>query len=242
PVVPVEPGQLPRPDGGCESYVAQDKTEQALQMLQTEADKAPNRIDFRIALGNTAVRAGRYDLAIGEFQKVLAMLDKGSKSSGDLYLRIGETYRRKGDLASAVTNLQKAREVLPDNTVVLATLGLTLDSAGRKQEAKQVYEQTIKLEPNNGVALNNLAFLMAESGADLDQALTLAQRAKQLLPNLSEISDTLGWIYLKKNLSDNAIEIFRDLVSKQPNQSTYRFHLGMAFSQKGDKPKALKEL
>ena len=97
-------------------------------------------------------------------------------------------------------------------------------------------------QPGNGVALNNLAFLIAESGGDLDQALTYAQRAKQILPNLAEVSDTLGWIYLKKNLSDNAIQIFTDLVTREPNQSTYRYHLGMALSQKGDRPRAMKEL
>jgi len=63
-----------------------------------------------------------------------------------------------------------------------------------------------------------------------------------LLPNLNEVSDTLGWIYLKKNLTDNAIDIFKDLVSKVPAQAVFRYHLGMAYSQKGDKTRALKEL
>ena len=62
------------------------------------------------------------------------------------------------------------------------------------------------------------------------------------MPNLSEVSDTLGWIYLKKNMSDNAMDIFQGLVNKMPGNSTYRFHLGMALAQKGDKPKALGEL
>ena len=57
-----------------------------------------------------------------------------------------------------------------------------------------------------------------------------------------EISDTLGWIYLKKNLADNAIEIFKELVSKEPAHATYRYHLGMAYSQKGDKTKAIEQL
>ena len=71
----------------------------------------------------------------------------------------------------------------------------------------------------------------------------MAQRARQLLTiPVPEVSDTLGWIYLKKNLPDNAIEIFRDLVAKQPNQTTFRYHLGMAFAQKGDKAHALQEL
>ncbi len=228
--------------GMVETNMAQNKADEAIQLLQQESAKAPNRLDFRLALGNTAVRAGKYDMGIQEFQQVLNALDKNSQQRGDLLLRIGETYRRKGDLANAVAALQKAREILPENVVVLSTLALVLDQAGRWSEARQVYDATIRLDPNNGVALNNYAFLIAVHGGDLDDALTKAQRAKQLLPDLNEVSDTLGVIYLKKNLSDNAVEIFRDLVAKAPSKSTYHYHLGMALSQKGDKPNALKEL
>jgi tetratricopeptide (TPR) repeat protein len=217
--------------GVVETNMAQNKPDAALALLQAESDKAPTRLDLLVAMGNTAVRAGKYDLAITTFTKVLGGLDKNAKAQGDIYLRIGETYRRKGDLNAAVQALQKSRDTLPTNTIVLSTLALTLDGAGRKPEARQVYEATLKLQPDNAVALNNLAFLLAESGGDLDDALTKAQRAKQLLPSLFEISDTLGWIYLKKNLADN-----------QPTHSTYRFHLGMAYSQKGDKTRAVEQL
>jgi tetratricopeptide (TPR) repeat protein len=228
--------------GLVETAMAEGKPDDALAMLQAEAEKTPNNLDLRLAIGNIAVRAGKYDMALQEFQKVMGALDPNSRQRGDVYLRIGETYRRKGDDVGAVSVLQKAREALPDNSTVMSTLALTLDHAGRWSDARQVYEATLKLDPNNGIALNNLAFLMAEHNGDLDDALTKASKAKQLLPNTFEVSDTLGWIYLKKNLSDNAIDIFKDLVAKAPNQSTFRFHLGMAFKQKGDKPKAIKEL
>ena len=228
--------------GMVETEMAQNHSDQALQLLQTESAKVPNRMDILLALGNTALRAGKYDMAISYFEKVAAALPKGSKGQGDLYLRIGEAYRRKGDLTNSIIALQKSREILPDNGVVLSTLGLVLDTAGRWVDARQVYEAVIKLDPSNGVALNNLAFLLSEHGGDLDDALTKAQRAKQLLPNLSEVSDTLGWIYLKKNLTDNAIDIFKDLVNKVPAEAIFRYHLGMAYSQKGDKTRALKEL
>jgi tetratricopeptide (TPR) repeat protein len=227
--------------GIVETNMAQNKTEAALALLQSEADKAPNRVDFLLALGSTAVRVGKFDLAVTTFQKALET-QKNTKLQGDIYLRLGETYRRKGDLGGAMQSLQKARETLPDNIIVLSTLAEVLDAAGHATEAKQVYEAALKLDQNNGVALNNLAFLMAENNGDLDDALTKAQRAKQLLPNLMEVSDTLGWIYLKKNLSENAIEIFKDLVSKQPNQSTFHYHLAMALSQKGDRSRALEQL
>ena len=76
---------------------------------------------------------------------------------------------------------------------------------------------------------------------DLDQALGMAQKARQLRSNLPEISDTLGWIYLK-NTPDNALEIFQGLVAAAPDNSTFRYHLGMALSQKGDRQRALQEL
>ena len=57
------------------------------------------------------------------------------------------------------------------------------------------------------------------------------------MPNLSEVSDTLGWIYLKKNMSDNAMDIFQGLVNKMPGNSTYRFHLGMASRRRAINPR-----
>jgi tetratricopeptide (TPR) repeat protein len=228
--------------GMVETEMAQNHPDRAMQLLQTEIAKAPNRMDLVVALGNVAIRAGQYDLAISYFEKVAASLPKGSKQQGNLFLSIGEAYRRKGDLNNSIVALQKARDILPDNGVVLSTLALVMDAAGRWSESRQVYEVVVKLDPSNGVALNNLAFLLTEHGGDLDDALTKAQRAKQLLPDLTEVSDTLGWIYLKKNLTDNAIDIFKDLVVKVPAQAVYRYHLGMAYSQKGDKTRALKEL
>ena len=228
--------------GLVESLARQNKYDEATQVLQQELVKDPKNIDLLIALGNIAVRSGNFDLGISQFQKVLDTLDKNSKIRGQVYLRMGETYRRKGDLNGAVAALYKAKEVLPDNSLVVSTLAQALDIAGRKPEAVQTWEQAVKLDPRNAVALNNLAFLMAESGGDLDQALTYAQRAEQMMPSMNEVSDTLGWIYLKKNLSDNAMDIFQRLVTRAPDNSTYRYHLGMALSQKGDRPRAIKEL
>ena len=217
--------------------------DQAIQFLEAEMAKNPSRIDLQMALGNIAARAKNYDLAIGQFQTVLNELDKNSKARGDVYFRMGIALRQKGDLNGSIQFLFKAREALPVNSTVGVELALALSAAGRKPEAKEAYEQSIKLDPQDGVALNNLAFLIAQSGSgDLDQALTYAQRAKQALPNLTEVSDTLGWIYLKKNMSDNAMDIFQGLVNQKPENPTYRFHLGMALAQKGDKPKALREL
>ena len=227
--------------GVVENYLAQNKPDEAMKILQTESDKAPDRMDLKMLLANTAARLGKFDQSIEVYTVVLAKAQKGLEQA-DIYLRIGEAYRRKGELDKAIQAMQKARENAPGNVVVLSELAIVLDAASRKPEAKQVYEAALKLDPNNAVVLNNLAFLLAETGGDYDDALTKAQRAKQISPALHEISDTLGWIYLKKSRPEDAIDVFKELVAKEPHVSTYRFHLGMAYKQKGDKTKALEQL
>jgi tetratricopeptide (TPR) repeat protein len=217
--------------------------DQAIPLLQAELAKNPARRDLQLALGNIAVRAGNFDLAVAQFQAIANALDKNSQERGDVALRLGIALRHKGDLNGAIQAMYKAKDALPANPMVADELALTLQAAGRKREALEVYGQAIKLDPRDGVALNNLAFLMADGGSgDLDMSLTYAQRARQALPNLSEVADTLGWIYLKKNMSDDAMDVFRGLVDKMPRNTTYRFHLGMAYAQKGDRPNALREL
>ncbi|HEY2018663.1 MAG TPA: tetratricopeptide repeat protein [Bryobacteraceae bacterium] len=228
--------------GVVQCNLVQNRGDQAVQLLQTESDKSPNRKDLRIALANAELDNGKYDQAIAGYQQVLSSPDGNVKQRAGVYLRLGEAYRRKGDHSSAIANMQKARESQPDDSAVLTNLALTFDEAGRTSESRQVYEAALKLDPNNGLILNNLAFQMAEHGGDLNEALTKALKAKQLLPNLLEVSDTIGWIYLKKGLNDNAVDIFKDLVNKVPGQATYRYHLGMALNNKGDKAQAAREL
>jgi len=96
-------------------------------------------------------------------------------------------------------------------------------------------------EPNNAIALNNLAYRKAEEGQDLDEALRMAQHARQIQPNATAMADTLGWIYIKKNMSGEAERIFKDLVDKDPNNPMFHYHYGMALMQKGDKSSAKRE-
>jgi len=229
--------------GLVETVLAENQPDRAMDLLRTEIQKYPTRLEFRLALANVAVRSRKYDLAIAEFNGLLDKVDKKTAAAADLYTRIGSAHRQAGNLPAAIDALQKARDILPNNAVILNSLALMLDQSGQRNEAKVVYENALRIESENPVALNNLAYIIAESaGGDLNQALTFAQRANQKLPQATEIADTLGWIYLKKNLPDNALEIFRSNVSKVPANSTYRYHLGMALYQKGDKVKAKQEL
>jgi len=231
--------------GITETLASENRLDDAIKELDKAVAAQPERQDFKLLRANFYVRAQRYDEAIATFK---ALLDKQlslpadqRQNLADLYFRLAETYRRKGDINMAADLFRKSSQAAPNSTLPLVQLGLILETIGPADQAKAVYEQILKIDPNEPTALNNLAYRKAEEGLDLDSALRMAQQARQLRPNATNIADTVGWIYIKKNMSVEAERIFKDLVDKDPSSSTYRYHYGLALKQKGDKTSARRE-
>lgn len=224
--------------GLAEVFARNGNLDYAIQFLNEQIPHAQNPVLLRNAIGNLLVRKGDLDGALQNYLE----LSKTLTNSADLNLRIGEVYRRKGDLQTAITYLQRSSELDQNNLVPLMQTALVLSEMGRTREATDAYERAIRLDPENIVALNNLAYMHAETGGDLDLALRYAETAKRKEPRNSQIDDTLGWIYVKKNLNDNALVIFRNLVKQEPGNPTFRYHLGVALAQRGDVEQAKQEL
>ena len=227
---------------GAQMLRAQEDTGQALDRLQAQAGASPERLDLVLALGNAAVVAGKLDLAISSFQKVLENLEPDSREAGDVYLRIGETYRRKGDGEAAIASLTRASQLLPDQPVVVGTLALVLDGFGKKDEAEQAYRATLQLDSDNAIAMNNLAFLLAERGEDLDHAWGFARRAMELAPEDLDMIDTAGWVQWKRGQTDEAIGLFAEAFGKAPGNDGYRGHLMLALEMKRNQSASINEL
>jgi tetratricopeptide (TPR) repeat protein len=227
---------------GTQAIRAQEDAGAALDRLQEQIAANPDRLDLVVALGNAAVLSGKFDMAIASFEKVLENMEPDSREAGDLHLRIGETYRRKGDGEAAIASLTRASQLLPDQPVVVGTLALVLDGFGKKDEAEQAYRATLQLDADNAIAMNNLAFLLAERGEDLDQALGFARRAMELVPEDVEMIDTTGWVQWKRGQTDDAIALFAEALGKSPGNDGYRGHLMLALEAKSDRSASMNEL
>jgi tetratricopeptide (TPR) repeat protein len=218
----------------------ENQPDKSVQIVEAEAQKKPASLDLQRELGNTEMSAGQYDKAIMTYQSLMGKVANPRQQS-DLWIRAGEAYLRKGDVQQSINSLEKSRTGQPNNASITTNLGMLYEMQNKTDVARKYYEQSIKADPNNPLALNNLAYLITQTNGDLDLALTYAQRAKQRLPEHTEVNDTLGWIYLKKNLTDNAIDTFKTLVVKAPQNPTYHYHYAMALLQKGDRDTAKKE-
>lgn len=224
--------------GVVETMAAQNHMPDAIKEMQKAVQAEPDRRDLQLAYADLMLRNDKYDEAITIYK---SLIEKDPKAVA-LNYRLGEAYRRKGDTNAAIETFRRGSELAPNNPDNLLQLGLLMEGTGKRDQAKPIYEQILKIKPDHPIALNNLAYIKAEEGTDLDQALTMAQQALKMAPASTDIADTLGWIYIKKNLSDDAVRVYKDLVVKDPKNAVFHYHFGMALLQKGDRPSAKKEL
>ena len=106
---------------------------------------------------------------------------------GDLYLS-----QKKLDLALQQFDALASRQEKP--IAALTMVGMILKQQGKNDLAKKRYEDALAIDPRAATAANNLAWMLADEGGDLDRALQLAQTATEASPNVPDIWHTLGWI------------------------------------------------
>ena len=87
--------------------------------------------------------------------------------------------------------------------------------------------------PQNIVAMNNIAYLLADRLGRPEDALPFAQQSVQLRPNNHELLDTLGWVFYKLGQYDQAESQFGLSLSIRESSSSL-VHLAAVLLQKGE--------
>lgn len=142
--------------------------------------------------------------------------------------------------------LKKLLEIQPENYQVLNMLGMVLHSNGKPGEAVQVYEKIILLQPDNIVAINNLAWIKCEEQGELEKALELANSGLKKEPNYEDLCDTRGVIYYRMGENEKAIKDFLRAIELIPVGNPLAagpyYHLGRTYFDMDEKSKALEHL
>jgi len=217
--------------------VSENQPKQAVALLTEVVAKQPNNKAARLLLARLAAGTGQLEIAKEQYARLIEQ-----SKSAELYYNLGLVDEAHGEYPAAVEAFQQMKRLAPNDFRAEFAIGHASEAAGNVTDAIEHYNNALKLNGDNAVVLNNLAFLLADSGADPNRALDLARIAQAKVPTAPTFADTVGYTYLKKNMTDSAIQVFNGLVQRYPNQSTYRYHLALALLKKGDKERALQEL
>jgi tetratricopeptide (TPR) repeat protein len=215
--------------------LAEKRFDEASKRVEAELGK-PNAdtVELLRLAGMIYDQAGQQAKAEQAFLRMISV-DPKSQAGYGMLAQLYVKQRRLDDARKQFETLAKRD---PAAVGPKTMIGIILEAQGKREEAKKAYEATVADASAAPVAANNLAFLYAEDGQNLDTALQLASAAKKLLPESSEVDDTLGWIYYKKNLASLAIPPLEDSLRKRPNSPSTLYHLGMTYAKTGDKAKS----
>lgn len=175
-------------------------------------------------------------LEIQQRDKAIIYLENSLKAAPNFFsslYALGELYFRKGAPDKAAHYYESALSVKQD-AGLLIKLGLYNEYIGKNDSAATYYDQAIKLSPENFIGYNQLAWLYAKQGINLDKALNLAEKANQLQPGNTSIVDTMGWIYHQKGEHKVALKYLEQAHENGASNPTILYHLGVVHKELGN--------
>jgi tetratricopeptide (TPR) repeat protein len=219
-------------------WIARGQPAKAVEQARKFVAADPKNADAQAILGSALLSAKSYP----EAQAVLEESVKAKPNLFQTYVLLGKLHTLKGDTQPAIDAYSHAIALQPRYAPLYAALGNIYLDKKDFSSAQKYFEQCLKIDPEFGVAASNLAWIYALEGGNLDVAVGLAQKAKQLLPDTASVSDTLAWVYVKRGNFSSAVPLLQESIKKNPQSALYRYHLGIALMGKGDTAKGRAEL
>lgn len=224
------------------AYLLADHLDKATRAAERTAELAPRSHISHNILGEMYARRKEMDRALKEFGVSVSL----EPTYAIAYKNMGSVYLMQGLLDKAIAGYQEALSYRPNYGEAYSGLGDAYMLKGMTEEAATEYRKALEILPVSALvsvpAYNNLAYIYAEVESNLDEALSLSQKAKQLAPGHPDVADTIGWIYYKMERYDEAATNLEDAIKGAPENPIIRYHLGAAYYRLGAKDEALAEL
>ena len=245
------------------------KPDEASADLRRAVELAPDQPEARMAQVELAMSAGQPDAALGyarETQKRPRLQMLGYSLEGDiqvarkkpglaqaayqkayavtptpqLLVKIAHAMKQGGKEAEADKALAQWHKSYPEEPVVAMYLVDARLAARDYKGAIALLQTVLKSQPNNAMALNNLAWAYQQEKDP--RALATAEQALKLTGDNPSVMDTLGWLLVEQGNTQRGLPLLQKAVALAPQASDIRYHLAVGLSRSGDKSGARKEL
>jgi predicted Zn-dependent protease len=204
-------------------YIRQKQPELAIQRINSIPDIQKQAFHYEL-LGMAYSEAARPREAEDAYRKAVQV---DPDANADFYL--AAEYIRSRRFDEGQRKLDELLKKNPFNASLYTAKGVVSENQGKIDSAKENYSQALKIDPNQALPANSLAYFLAEEGRELETALQLAQTARRAEPDNPNYADTLGWVQHKLGRNVLARDQLQFAVSKQPDHPLYQYHLAMVY-------------
>lgn len=210
-------------------------TDKALAMADKLLKEHPDLPQLHALRGQVLTVQGKFKQAIASYETAFAR-----DRSPLMAINLHAVKWQSGDREGAYAVLEQWLKEHPNDTAVRLQLAGTRQHHGEAAAAIAEYERVLLTQPQNVLALNNLAWLYHEA-AD-NRALDFAQRAYEQAPKSPLVMDTLGWILVQQGNIERGLELLEKAAYQAPKLGDIRYHLASALARAGSETRARKEL
>jgi tetratricopeptide (TPR) repeat protein len=218
-------------------YAKQGQPDKALEALENGYRQNPRSAGLLTALIQEYVHQKKHNEAVALCKERI------QKTPGDVfsYNLLGWTYSEMQDYKMAESTLLKAIEMYPLWPAPHNNLAGVYLAQGKKNEAIEKYEATLKKNPRNAGAYLSLA-LLYENSREYQHAMQVYERAWKMNPNFWFAANNLA--FLLSELSDNkpdydrALGLAREALKLRPGDPAVIDTLGWVYYRLGDYEKA----
>ena len=233
--VQIQPDLLQARRGLVMVALADNKPQDALTVAREMQSLKPKDAAGFVFEGEIEATRKNWDAAVGAYRNALR-LNKAADTAAKLYaaLQSGGKAAEAEKLAADWTREQ------PKDTSFQYFLGDLALASKSYAEAEARYRKVLDIQPDNALALNNVAWLLASQGKP--GAVQMAERANKLMPDRGPLLDTLSMALEAENQLPQAIEVQKRAIVAEPRDSNFTLRLAKLYIKTGDKPRARAEL
>src|SRR5688572_12788131 len=148
----------------------------------------------------------------------------------------------RNDRAGARTALQEAIQLAPRAVGPLITLAQLEETLGEFDSAIARYRVALEVQPNNVIALNNLAYALAVRRNSPADALPYARQAAVAAPANGGVLDTLAWVLHLVGDNELSGKLLVEAIRLEPREPEIRLHAALVFMALNNAARAEREL
>jgi Flp pilus assembly protein TadD len=125
---------------------------------------------------------------------------------------LGVSYQQRGEIDLALREYERAAEMADEWARPLINRGNVLAARGDLRQAGKSFLLALRREPDNAEAMNNLAWVLLQSG-EAEKALEWAERAAVETPRDGAVLDTLAAVQIaRQDYSSARLTVARALL------------------------------
>lgn len=210
------------------TYTAQNQIHGALDEVRAHAAAHPKSADVQYFWGNLLLETGDKTGA----RQAFAAAKTANPNYSPADVSMAQVDLLQSNWKDARQELTTILTTKGENPLARQWLGMLEAAAGDQAAAIADFRKVVESQPDNAKALNNLAYLLGESGIQTDEPLKYAQRAVELNPGNPDFEDTLGWVLYRRAVYDLSVKHLELAVSKK-SAALPNYHLAMACMKAG---------